>query len=164
MEEANTEIKKINANADARISEIEKIEGEKLKEAIERLDRQEISSAELESKKIILSKEKDILNKVFDTTLAGLENASREVKLAQYQAMVKIAKGIISNPKVLISPNDTFTAMDLGVESVDKDSRITAGIILQSNDKQVEVDMQYSTLLQSIWDCEIKSVFNILFG
>lgn len=162
--EADAEIAKINADADAKISEMKDKEDKKLKEAIERLSRQELSSAELESKKIVLAKKKDLLADAFESTLADLENAPSDKKLVQYKAMVEAAKKIIENPKAIMSENDSFTAADLGVSSVEKDSRITAGLILQSEDGQVEVDMQYSTLLQSIWDREIKSVSDILFG
>ena len=74
------------------------------------------------------------------------------------------AKKIIDNPKALMSEKDDFSAADLGVSSVEKDGRIKAGLILQSEDGDVEVDLQYSTILQAIWDREIKSVSDILFG
>lgn len=162
--EADAEIAKIKADADAKIAETKEKEDKKLKEAVERLDRQELSSAELESKKIVLAKKKELLTEAFDSTLSGLENAPSDVKLAQYKAMVEAAKKIIDNPKAVMSENDSFTAADLGVASVEKDSRIKAGLILQSEDGSVEVDMQYSTLLQAIWDREMKSVSDILFG
>ncbi len=164
MAEANAEIAKINADADVKIAEMKEKEDKKLKEAVERLSRQELSSAELESKKIVLAKKKEILTEAFESTLANLENAPADVKLEQYKAMVAAAKKIIESPKALMSENDSFTASDLGVASVEKDSRIASGLILQSEDGQIEVDMQYSTLLQSIWDREMKSVSDILFG
>ena len=77
--------------------------------------------------------------------------------------MVEAAKKVIANPKALMSENDSFSAADLGVSEVVRDSKIRSGLILQSEDGQVEVDMQYSTLLQEIWDREIKSVSDILF-
>ena len=157
--EADAEIAKINADADAKIAETKEKEDKRLKEAVERLNRQELSSAELESKKIVLAKKKELLTEAFESTLADLENAPSDVKLAQYKAMVEAAKKIIDNPKALMSEKDDFSAADLGVSSVEKD-----GLILQSEDGDVEVDLQYSTILQAIWDREIKSVSDILFG
>ena len=162
--EADAEIAKINADADAKIAETKEKEDKRLKEAVERLNRQELSSAELESKKIVLAKKKELLTEAFESTLADLENAPSDVKLAQYKAMVEAAKKIIDNPKALMSEKDDFSAADLGVSSVEKDGRIKAGLILQSEDGDVEVDLQYSTILQAIWDREIKSVSDILFG
>ena len=146
--EADAEIAKINADADARIAELKDKEDKRLKEAIESLNRQEISSAELESKKIVLAKKKELLTEAFDGMLSQLENASSDEKLKHYKAMVQVATGIIDKPKALMC----------------KDARISSGLILQSEDGSVEIDMQYSTLLQSIWDREIKAVSDILFG
>lgn len=162
--QADAEVKVILAEANALISDMKEKEDKKLKEAVERLKRQELSSAELESKKIVLSKKKEILAKAFETVLADLETAPEDVKLEQYKKMVESAKTVIDKPKALISEKDSFTAKDLGVKSVAKDPRIRAGMILQSEDGTVEVDMQYETVLQAIWDREIKALSDILFG
>ncbi len=63
-----------------------------------------------------------------------------------------------------MSKHDTFTAEQLGVKSVEKSDNIRAGLILRSPDGTVEVDMQYSVLLQSIWDSNLKVISDILFG
>ena len=162
--EAKAEAEKILSDASSKVAELEQKEAKKRDEEVERLKRQEISSAELESKKIVLAKKKEVLAKAFDQTLSDLENAPAEKKLEQYRAMVKKVKDIIPNPKAIMSVNDDFTAEQLGVSSVTKDERVAAGLILQSEDGQVEVDMQYSTILQSIWNREIKTVSSILFG
>ncbi|MDR1954476.1 MAG: hypothetical protein LBP82_00795 [Candidatus Methanoplasma sp.] len=162
--QAEAEVRAIQAEADAVISDMREKEDKRLKEAIERLNRQELSSAELESKKIVLSKRKEILAKAFETVLADLESAPRDIKLEQYKEMVASAKTVIDKPKAVISPKDDFTAKELGVRSVKADPKIRAGLILQSEDDTVEVDMQYETLLQTIWDREIKALSDILFG
>ena len=162
--EADAEVARIQADADRKIAELKEKEEKMTADEIERLNRQEMSSAELESKKLVLAKKKEIMSKVYDETLSGLENASAEVKLAQYKNMVEKAKKIIDNPKALMSEDDSFSAADLGVSSVGTDSRIKGGLILQSEDGTVEVDMQYSTLLQEIWSEQIKAVSDILFG
>ncbi|MCL2148859.1 MAG: V-type ATP synthase subunit E family protein [Methanomassiliicoccaceae archaeon] len=162
--QARAEVKAILAEAEAAISGMREKEEKRLKEEIERLKRQELSSAELESKKIVLSKKKEILAKAFEAMLAELESAPRDVKLEQYRKMVDSAKTVIDKPRAVMSPKDDFTAKDLGVKSVTTDPRIRAGMILQSEDDTVEVDMQYETILQTIWDSEIKALSDILFG
>ncbi len=162
--DADAEIAKIKADADAKIAIIEENEKKRLEEAIERLGRQEISSGELESKKIVLAKKKEILEKAFDGALASLENAPADKKLAQYKQMVAASKDVIKKPKAYLSSSDKFTAEELGVSSVAVDSRITGGLILEDEEGDVQVDMQYRTILQTIWDREIKSLSDILFG
>ena len=162
--ETAAEIDRINKNTDAKIAELKESEDKRLADTIDRLDRQEVSSAELESKKIVLAKKKEVLSQVFSETLTELENAPADKKLAQYKKMVEYAKTIIPNPKAVMSENDSFSAADLGVSEVVKDSKVVAGLILQSEDGQVEIDMQYSALLRSVWDRGIKDVSDILFG
>ena len=162
--EADAEVAKINAATDAEIAAMNEKEEKRLKEAIERLGRQELSSAELESKKIVLAKKKEILARAFAETLASLESAPSKVKLEQYKKMVKASKSVIESPKAYLAEGDKFTAKQLGVDSVAVDSRITGGIILESEDGTIQIDMQYKTLLQTLWDREMKSLSDILFG
>jgi V/A-type H+/Na+-transporting ATPase subunit E len=161
---ADAEIAKIAADADAQISIINEKEEKRLKEEVERLGRQEISSGELESKKIVLAKKKEVLAKAFSETLSSLESAPADKKLEQYKKMVAASKQVIDKPKAYIAPGDKFTAADLGVSSVAKNSTITGGLILESEDGTIQVDMQYKTILQTLWDREMKSLSDILFG
>ncbi|AGI47022.1 Archaeal/vacuolar-type H+-ATPase subunit E [Thermoplasmatales archaeon BRNA1] len=163
-EEQAAEIKAINEQADAEIAEMKEKQEKRISETKDMLARQERSSADLESKKIVLAKKKEILNRAFESALVELENMPASKKKAYYKAMVKAAKKIIPEPKALMSENDSFTASDLGVTAVEKDSKIRSGLILQSADGSLEVDMQYSVLLQNIWDSNLKQLSDILFG
>jgi V/A-type H+-transporting ATPase subunit E len=164
QDETAQEISRMQAETDAKVAGLKESEDKRLADTIDRMDRQEASSAELESKKIVLAKKKEILSQVFNETLDELEKAPADKKLEHYKSMVAYAKTIIPEPKVFMSEKDDFSAGDLGVKSVEKDSRITAGLILQSEDGQVEIDMQYSALLRTVWDRDIKDVSDILFG
>lgn len=162
--EAEAEVAKILAAADSEIAAMNEKEEKRLNEAIERLGRQELSSAELESKKIVLAKKKEILAKAFNETLSSLENAPADKKLEQYKKMVAASKKVIDKPKAFLAPADKFTASDLGVSSVAVDNMMTGGVILESEDGTIQVDMQYKTILQTLWDRELKSLSDILFG
>ena len=164
QKEQAKEIQAINAEADAQIAEMKATQDKRVAEAKETLARQERSSAELESKKLVLSKKKELLAEAFESALEQLEAMPADKKLAYYKAMVASAKDIIPEPKAFISEKDKFSAADLGVKSVEKDPRISAGLILQSEDGKFEVDMQYRVLLQNIWDSNLKQLSDILFG
>ena len=164
MAEADAEIAKIMAQADAEISAMKEKEDKRLAESVSRLQRQELSSAELESKKIVLAKKKEILNKAFAETLASLEAAPEKEKTAMYKKMVASAKGVIADPKVYVPAGSTATAKDLGVSEVVKSDKISAGVMLENADGTLMVDMQYRTVLQAVWDREMKALSDILFG
>lgn len=162
--ERDAEIAKIQDEANAVISDMRTKEDKRLKEALEQLVRQELSSAELESKKIVLSKKKEILAAAFDEALADLENAPAKTKKEQYKKMVDSAKKVISDPVAYCAKGETVKAADIGVSTLNKLDTITGGLILESKDGLVQVDMQYRTLLQTVWDREMKGLSNILFG
>lgn len=162
--ERDAEIAKIMAEADAVISDMKKKEDKRLKEAIEHLGRQELSSAELESKKIVLAKKKEILSQAFDETLAELESATPKVRKERYTKMVEAAKKVIKEPKAYCAKGETIKAEEIGVSSLTKLDSIQGGLILESKDGTVQVDMQYKTILQTVWDREMKSLSDILFG
>ena len=89
-----------------------------------------MSSAELESKKVVLAKKKEVLAEAFNSALEGLEKAPSDVKLRQYKAMVESAKKIIENPTALMSQNDKFTAEDLGLQTIwDRDVKAVSDIL-----------------------------------
>jgi V/A-type H+-transporting ATPase subunit E len=162
--ERDAEVAKIMAEAASLISDMKAKEDKRLKEVIEQLGRQVLSSAELESKKIILSKKKEILEKAFAVSLASLESASADTKKKQYRQMVDAAKKVIGDPKAYCAKGETITAEEIGVSKLEKGGNITGGLILESKDGTIQVDMQYRTILQTIWDREMKSLSDILFG
>jgi len=162
--ETAEEIARINSTTEAKITGLKESEKKRQADAIERMGRQEASSSELESKKIVLAKKKEILTDVFNETLQELEGADSKVKLKQYLKMVEYAKKIIPEPKVIMSKEDKFTAKQLDVLEVSRDAKIKGGLIIQSEDGQIEIDMQYSALLRTVWDRGIKDVSDILFG
>jgi len=164
MQAAQKEASVILAEAEATISEMRKREGKKLEEAVEHLRRQELSSAELESKKIVLSKQKDILNRAFLESLASLEDSKAATKKQYYTQMVELTKDLIEEPKVYCPVGEKARLKDVKAHSVMEDEDISGGLVLETQDGSVRVDMQFSTILRSAWEKELKSLSDILFG
>lgn len=164
MAEADEECRKILEEADRQISTLKAKEDKKLAESIERLERQELSSAELESKKIVLVKKKEILAKTFAETLEELESASDADKTKVYKKMVEATKGEIDSPTVYVPSSSKATAKGLGAAKVQKSDNLSSGVIIESEDGTLQIDMQYSTILQAVWDEEMKALTDILFG
>lgn len=164
QDETKAEIDKISADAEATISEMKEREDKRLESELERMDRQVISSAELEGKNLILAKKREVLARTFDEVLTELETSDKKAKLARYKSLIEEASELIPDAVVVISDKDNFSAEELGVETVEKDSRIVAGLILKSKDGSTEVDLQYRTLLTGIWNSNLKILSDILFG
>ena len=82
VQDAEKERAKILQETDQKIEKMRKAEEKELQDALTRMRRQELSSAELEAKKIVLNKRKEILNKTFDEMLKELSKMSPQEKSA----------------------------------------------------------------------------------
>ena len=132
-------------------------------EAIRRLRQQEISSAELEAKRVVINARKEMLDKTFNEVVATLSNLKEADKARLYRAIIAEGRKALPNPRVYCPRGE---ARLVPAESVDKivEADIPAGLILESADGQVRMDFTFKTILESIWEKELKSVSAILFG
>ncbi len=163
-EEGEAEAAKLLAEADATVSDMKEKEGKRLEDTIERLRRQELSSAELESKKIVLSKKKEILDRSSEETLAALQSSNAKTKKKYYGMMVDAAKQAIENPKAYCPPGEAKNLKGLDVSEAVEDPAIKGGLILESADGSVQLDMQFGSILSGVWEREMKTLSDILFG
>ncbi len=162
--DGEAEAAKLLSQAEAAVSEMKEKEENRLEDVVGRLTRQELSSAELESKKVVLAKKKEILDRSFDETLADLESADAKTKKKYYGMMVAAAKGVIDDPKAYCPPSEGKNLKGLEVSEVIEDPSVVSGLILESVDGLVRLDMQFRNLLSAVWEREIKSLSDILFG
>lgn len=163
IQDAEKERTKILQESDQRIEKLQKAEEKELQETLKRMRRQELSSAELESKKVVLNSRKEILNRTFSGTLEELSALDPKQKSALYKKMLADGKKIIHHPKVFIPKGEADLLAGLrGCASL-TETEMEPGLILESEDSAVRLDYRFRTILDSIWDKELKNVSNILF-
>jgi V/A-type H+-transporting ATPase subunit E len=163
IQEAEIERARILQEADQKIEKMQKAKDKELQDAIVRMRRQEMSSAELEAKKLVLNTRKDIMNQTFAETLKGLSTMEPKEKAALYKKFVAEGKKIIHHPKVLCPKGDADLLSGLrGCASL-TEVEMEPGVVLESEDGNVRLDFRFRTVLESIWDKELKNVSNILF-
>lgn len=163
IQDAEKERAKILQESDQRIEKLEKAEEKELQETLNRMRRQELSSAELESKKVILNARKEILNRTFAETLKELSALDPKHKSALYKKILVDGKKIIHHPKVYCPKGEADLLAGLrGCASL-TETEMEPGLILESEDGAVRLDYRFRTILESIWDKELKNVSNILF-
>lgn len=163
VQEAEKERAKILQETDQKIEKMRKAEEKELQDALTRMRRQELSSAELEAKKIVLNKRKDILNQTFEGMLKELSSMHHKEKAALYHKMVADGKKIIHKPKVFIPKGEADLLADVkGCESL-TEIDMGSGLILENADGSVRLDYRFKTILENIWDRELKSISNTLF-
>lgn len=163
IQEAEKERAKILQEADARIEKMRKAEDKELQDGLMRMRRQELSSAELEAKKIVLNKRKDIMNRTFEEVLREFSTMDHKEKSALYKKILADGKKTIHRPKVFIPKGEADLLAGLrGCESL-TETDMGSGLILENEDGTVRLDYRFKTILESIWDRDMKSISNVLF-
>jgi len=164
IQEAEKERAKILQETDQKIERMQKAEEKELQDALVRMRRQELSSAELEAKKIVLNKRKDILNRTFNEMLRELSTMDPKEKSALYKKILADGKKVIHKPKVFCPKGEADLLAGLrGCESL-TETDMESGLILENEDGTVRLDFRFRTILESIWDRELKNISNTLFG
>ena len=150
--------------ADETIANKKKAQDKELEIALKRLRQQEISSAELEAKRIVLNAKKEILDRTFKETLKDLESMSEAEKVRVYEKILTNAKKSISKPKVICPKGESrLVHKDSDITSV-TETDMSAGLVLESQDGTIRLDYRFNTMLTAVWEKELKNVSNVLFG
>ncbi len=164
IREAESEKAKILQEADQRIEKNRKAQEKELQETLKRLRRQELSSAELESKRIILNKKKDILDKTFTATLQDLSSMDPKDRARIYKKILAGGKKLVQHPRVYVPKNDAALLTGIrGCEGI-HETDMEPGLILESQDGKVRLDYRFKTILENVWEKELKNVSDSLFG
>ncbi len=160
-EEARREVDKILAEAESEAKKIKASREELAKKEIQRLRQQELSSANLEVKRMILNSKKEILDKVYQKTLEDIKNLPDKKNKDILQSLIKLHSGegarIYSNAR-----DEAF---------VKKASKLTymgnidciGGIVIENEDGSVYLDYTYDTLIKDINEKSLKKISGILF-
>lgn len=164
LQEAEMEKTAILKQADEKVAAKRLVQQKELEVALKRLKQQEISSAELEAKRIVLNAKKDVMDRSFQVALSSLTNMDQGNRGRMYRKILEGGKTVIKSPKVYCPRGESKLisgVMGLGkVEETDMET----GLILEDASGTVRLDYRFRVLLESVWDKELKNVSNILFG
>ena len=131
---------------------------------------QEVSSANLVVKRLLLNTQKELLDTVYETALSTIEslegNFHRDaLKSLLTKAKAEIPDGIVHCSKrdsealsQVLAGDPAFSGYSRG-EAVD----IAGGIIVESRDGELQIDYSYRTFLDGIWETGLKDASDTLF-
>ncbi len=163
IQDAENERSRIMLEADQKIQKLQKGGEKELQDTLDRMRRQELSSAELESKKIVLNVKEILLGKTFGEVLSELSSMEPKEKSAIYKKMVVEGKKILHKPKIYCPKGEAILLS--GIRGLDHpiETDMESGLILESEDGSVRLDFRFKTILEGIWDSELKNISKILF-
>jgi V/A-type H+/Na+-transporting ATPase subunit E len=148
--------------ADA-VSSKQKVQQKETEDAVKRLRQQELSSAELEEKRIVLNARKEMLDRTFEEVNSQLADMSSADKARLYGSILEQGRKVIKDPKIYCPAGEAKLLPVKNGEKVEE-VKMGPGLILESKDGSVRIDYTFKTILEGIWEKELKNISNILFG
>lgn len=126
------------------------------------LERNEMSGAELESKRKRLLAQKQVLDQVAAAALGRVENLPPEKRRALVGALLLRAKRDVPSGGVYCNESDRPQAEAAGFRFLGPLPG-GGGVVVESSDARFRVDLRYETVLQETWARSVKDVVAALY-
>lgn len=130
-------------------------------EAAERLRVQAVARAELESKKVVLSAQKELLDEVYAKVLDKLRTVPEGREWLQ--ALLQRSEAEWRNGKVYSNASDEATVRSIVRENFGGTIDCAGGIVIESSDGSHRTDLRFETLLADVWRDSIREVAEALW-
>ncbi|SCL75361.1 V-type ATP synthase subunit E [Methanoculleus chikugoensis] len=168
--ETRTDVEEILKDAQTRAAGIKASAQEEADRAATHITNQEASAANLVVKRQVLNAQKTLLDQVYSASLAAVGDLPAEFQEKALTALLKravkeIKKGVVhanerDTPVVeeILSQLKMFSGYTVGAPL-----DIPGGIIVESNDGELQIDYSYRTFLDEIWESGLKDASDILF-
>jgi len=131
---------------------------------LSQMEQQELSSAELEAKRVLLEAERKVMEELKEQVLDELSNYPADRRKKLYAKLVSNAKkelvrgSVYSNkadkPLLQLPPGMTFGGVIEG----------KGGLVFESEDKTVRLDYRFESILDDLWNAEMREIYMKLFG
>lgn len=174
------EQRRILAEGEAEASQIKKAGSQSTKAIMERamgaaqemakrLRVQELSIAHVEVKKVRLNAEKEMLDKVYSDCLGELSRLSPDAAAPLLEASMQKIKKELGTQGASVQCNQRESQIVKGLcdrlnLTYSGVIDCAGGVVAESRDGSLRLDLRYETILDDVWTQKIKEISNILFG
>ncbi len=150
--------------ADKDISEKRALADKRLDSQIAQMEQHELSSAELESRKMLLAAQREVMEDLRERILAELSDYPQDKRRALYTRLFAKAEETLGDCYVYSNKADDPTLKT--PPGVTKAGVIdcTGGLVFESKDRSVRLDYRFETLLEEVWSKRMNEIFSQLFG
>ena len=158
--EARKEANRIMKEAEKKIEEMKEKSDIETKKMLDTIKRQELASAELENKKILLEAKKQVIENVFAEARKKLETLDDKKRESYLKKLLEKAKNDIEIGYIYCNKMDAKFLKGFNVET----ANIIGGLMAENKERTIRVDYSFETLLQSIKENELQNINKLLFG
>jgi V/A-type H+-transporting ATPase subunit E len=168
---ARADVEEILKDAQARAAAIKVSAEEEADRAAAHIANQEASAANLVVKRQVLNAQKTLLDQVYSASLAAVGDLPAEFHEKALTDLLKRAAKEIKKGTVHANKRDIPVVekilgetKSLSGYAVGDPVTIPGGIIVESNDGELQIDYSYGTFLDEIWESALKDASDILFA
>lgn len=152
------------SQVDVRISEERKREEKRLGILMAQMEQQETSSAELESKKALLAAQKQVMEDLKERVLHELEGYPADKRKKLYSKLVSKAKKELGECFVYTNAKDKpLVQLPTGI-SYGGVLDCRGGLVFESKDRSYRLDYRFETVLDDVWNKNMREIYGRLFG
>ena len=127
----------------------------------ERIRVRELARADLESKKIILAAQKDVLEEVYQGVLRRLRSIPDAGPLLR--SLLERNRAEWSGGRVLANASDAATVQVVVGKSFGGIIDCVGGLVIESADGSRRIDLRFESVLADVWTNVIREVANVLW-
>jgi V/A-type H+-transporting ATPase subunit E len=150
--------------ADKRIAEDQKRAEERASSVILQMEQQELSSAELESKKNILAAQRQVLEDLKAQVLTELEGYPQDKRKLLYSKLMSKAKKELGDCYVYSNAADRAALQVSKGITLGGTMDCRGGLVFESKDRSVRLDYRFESVLDEVWNRNMREIFAKLFG
>jgi len=161
LHDAETQANQILQTKQKTIDETSVKKRQELEKHIDLLKTQELSSVEIEVKKIRLNAEKDILTQTYQECLHALSALPHE-KILSF-LLKKVEQELPEAAFVYSNARDESIVRSLTKIPYGGTIDALGGIILENKDKTLKIDYRYETIAEIVWERSLKEIAKKLF-
>lgn len=154
----------IVSQADRRIEENRNKGMRRTEAQMAQLEQQELSSAELESKKALLAAQRRVMEELKEEVLAELAEYPKDKRKKLYAKLAAKAKKELGDCLVYSNKNDKGVMTLPAGMTAGGTIECRGGLVFESKDRSVRLDYRFETIVDEVWNREMQRIFAKLFG
>ncbi|PLW80829.1 hypothetical protein C0585_00565 [Candidatus Woesearchaeota archaeon] len=161
LSEAKAKEKEVLAKASEDMDLLKITKSAETKATIDALHKREISTANLNAKKIVMATKKEVLDQAFDTAIESIRKLSDAKKKTLLKKILDKASKEIDVEYIYCNSKDVKLITAGKQKILAKD--IIGGLILESKDRSIVLDYSFDTMIENVRSKNLQQIANILF-
>jgi V/A-type H+-transporting ATPase subunit E len=169
-EQTRKDVEYILSGSQDKASKIKLAAEESIEKQVRHIESQEVSAANLLVKRNLLNTQKALLDETYRNALESLNKLPESFHKEAIRALLSDAKKQISEGVVHCNARDMPALKEIIAQKGEFSGYspgnvvgIEGGVIIESKDSSLQIDLSYRTFLDRVWETGLKDASDILF-